>query len=386
MLFRSNISPGSNNTYSLPVLYFLFESSHKTNQVSISHSRLNVDRFLFERKFFHHLFGLIPPIIILFLLPLSFDTSYSKLLNIFDKAINIYLIFIFSRILISLIEAGFDYYLMRHDMATSPYKGAVEMARLFINCIMILTIVGVLMNLKLSNVLTGLSAFAAVLVLIFKDTLLGFIAGMQLAQNKMVKIGDWITVPNTNANGVVIEVNILTVRVQNFDNTLVYVPSYTLVTGSFQNWCGMVESGVRRISKSIYIDVTTIKAIQPEEVDTFLSDKSIMRFLNSKNTTTFTNDKENPDMKTKLGVFRTWLSLYLESHPNVTDNPYKIIHSLPAVGSGMPIELIFFITTTDWEKFENIQSEIFEEIMCILPAFGLSQFQYTAYMTLWPPM
>ena len=241
----------------------------------ISHSRLNVDRFLFERKFFHHLFGLIPPIIILFLLPLSFDTSYSKLLNIFDKAINIYLIFIFSRILISLIEAGFDYYLMRHDMATSPYKGAVEMARLFINCIMILTIVGVLMNLKLSNVLTGLSAFAAVLVLIFKDTLLGFIAGMQLAQNKMVKIGDWITVPNTNANGVVIEVNILTVRVQNFDNTLVYVPSYTLVTGSFQNWCGMVESGVRRISKSIYIDVTTIKAIQPEEVDT-LDRKSVV--------------------------------------------------------------------------------------------------------------
>ena len=212
----------------------------------VTHTKTKWDLFLYNRKFFERLFEFIPPLMVLILLPLAFTSDYQKLLNILEIVINIYLTIIAARIAISILCAGFDYYLERHELTSSPYQGVVDMGRMIIQIVMVLVIVGLIMNMKLKEVITGLSAFAAVLILIFKDTLLGFIAGIQLAHNNMLKIGDWITVPNSNANGNILEINILTVKVQNFDNTFVYVPCYSLLTGSFQFLSGMTEAGVVR--------------------------------------------------------------------------------------------------------------------------------------------
>lgn len=368
----------------LAFLSYLLFSKLMTQLVHfiIKHTTTKWDSFLYKRHFFQRIFGLIPPLIVLILLPLAFSSSYSKILDILEKGIHIYLTVIGAKILISMLEASFDYYLWKREMATSPYKGVVEMMRIFIQVMTGLAIVGILMNLKLAAVLTGLSAFAAIIILIFKDTLLGFVAGLQLAQNKMVKIGDWITVPSTLANGTVADINILTVKVQNFDNTNVYVPAYTLISNSFQNWDGMQESGIRRISKSIIIDVTTIVRPTEEMLQGYFADSLVSQYITKDEFDKFKSEGTNriPGMDTNLGVYRLWLGLFLQNHPNVTQQPYQIIRDTPSDGAGLPLQLMFFITTTEWTTYENIQSLIFEQAMGMLSHFGLRQFQFDGWV------
>ncbi|MEG1587556.1 MAG: mechanosensitive ion channel [Bacteroidales bacterium] len=348
----------------------------------VTHTTTRWDLILYNNKFFRRFFGLIPPITILLLLPLAFSSDYAKLLNWLEKGISIYVTIIFARILISALQSAFDYYLLKQDIKASPYKGVVEMGRLFIIIMACLIIAGVLMNIKISHVVTGLSAFAAVLVLVFKDTLLGFIAGIQLAQNKMIHIGDWITVPNTLANGTVTDISILTVCVQNFDNTLVYVPAYTLVTSSFQNWIGMSQSGVRRIKKSIILDVHSITRTTPEILEKVYADPLIQQYLTQEGLTSLEQDikTDHKALQTNLGLFRVWVTLMLKEDEKVSNEPYLIIQDLPSDGAGLPLQFIFFINTTDWNLYEKIQSRIYEQMMSVLPEFGLRQFQFNQWV------
>lgn len=347
----------------------------------VTHTKTKWDLYLYRRKFFQRLFGFIPPLVVFILLPLAFSSDFKRFLNFLELLINIYLTIIGAKILISMVEAAFDYYLMKNELAASPYKGVVDMSRMFIQAITILAIIGLILNMKLSAVITGLSAFAAILVLVFKDTLLGFIAGIQLTKNQMIRIGDWITVPNSKADGNIIEINILTVKIQNFDNTFVYVPCYTLLTAPFQNWNGMIDSGVRRVSKAIRIDVSTI--IKPDEalLDKIYADPYVKSFLGEKEYASFLACRApgNPDSDTNLSLFRSWLKSYMTVHPDITNEPYLIVRDLPADGAGLPIELMFFVNTTIWADYERIQSLTFEQIMMMIPRFGLRQFQFNIW-------
>lgn len=348
----------------------------------VNHTSKNWDRILYKNKFFGRFFGLIPPIVVLILLPLAFSNEYAKLLVWLEKGISIYVTIIFARILISLLQTAFDYYLWKEDITASPYKGVVEMGRLVIIIMASLTIIGVLMNFRITQVITTLSAFAAVLVLVFKDTLLGFIAGIQLAENKMIHIGDWIVVPNTPANGTVVDISILTVCVQNFDNTYIYVPAYTLVTSAFQNWIGMSKSGVRRIKKAIILDVHTICRTTPDMLSKIYADPLIQRYLNKEGLSSFEEDikTDQKALQTNLGLFRIWVTLMLQEDEKVSNEPYLIIQDLPSDGAGLPLQLIFFINTTDWNLYEKIQSRIYEQMMSVLPEFGLRQFQFNQWV------
>ena len=348
----------------------------------VSHTTTKWDLILYKNKFFRRFFGLIPPLVVLILLPLAFSSDYAKLLTWLEKGISIYVTIIFARILISLLQTAFDYYLLKQDITASPYKGVVEMGRLIIIVMACLTILGTLMNFKITQVITTLSAFAAVLVLVFKDTLLGFIAGIQLAENKMIHIGDWITVPNTLANGTVTDISILTVCVQNFDNTYVYVPAYTLVTNSFQNWIGMSKSGVRRIKKSIILDVHSITRTTPEILEKVYSDPLIQRYLSKEGLASLEQDikTDRKALQTNLGLFRVWVTLMLQEDEKVSNEPYLIIQDLPSDGAGLPLQFIFFINTTDWDLYEKIQSRIYEQMMSVLPEFNLRQFQFNQWV------
>ena len=348
---------------------------------AVDHAAHTINRILYKNKFFTRLFGLIPPLLVLILLPLAFTEDYVKTLIWMEKCISIYICIVVARILISLLQSGFDLYLERENIEQSIYKGVVEMGRLIIVGMCALTITGILLNFKIAQVITTLSASAAVLLLVFKDTLLGFVAGVQLAQNKMIHIGDWIVVPGTPANGNVVDISILTVVVQNFDNTLIYVPAYTLVSNSFQNWIGMSQAGVRRVKKAIMIDVRSITLADQALLDRVYADPLVNRYLTKEGIAGFADDRNSDpkDLQTNLGLFRVWVRLMLMEDAQVSPQPYKIIQGGAAEGAGLPLTLNFFINTTDWNTFENAQSRIFEQIMTALPNFGLSQFQFDGW-------
>lgn len=361
------------------LLYLLFNKVliHVV-RIIVDHTDHQFDNMLFNNKFFHRIFGLLPPLLVDILLPLAFSSDYEKTLIWLQKGISVYAAIMVARILIALLQSIFDYYMFKENITASPYKGLVEMGRLIIIAMATLVVAGILLNFKIGQVVTTLSAFAAVFMLVFKDTLLGFVAGIQLATNKMVHIGDWIVVPNTLANGNVIDISILTVCVQNFDNTLVYVPAYTLVTNSFQNWIGMSDSGVRRIKKPILIDVYSITRTTPEMLNKIYADPLVQRYLTKEGLTTLEDDikTDQQALQTNLGLFRVWVRLMLTEDKQVSPEPYMIIQIQPSEGSGLPLMLNFFINTTDWDAYERAQSRLYEQMMSMLPEFGLRQFQY----------
>ena len=209
---------------------FLDKVVVKVIHVMLKNLKLPWENYLYDHKLLNHIFELLPPFLVQALLPIAFTPEYKTLLSVFYKVISIYIVIIFAHIIISLIHSLFNYHLMKHHTFTSPYKGVVEMSKLVIICLSILVCISILVNIHVTNVITYISAFTAVLVLVFKDTLLGFVAGIQLAQNQMIKIGDWITVDGTSASGTIVDITILTVKIQNFDNTFVFVPTCEIST------------------------------------------------------------------------------------------------------------------------------------------------------------
>lgn len=227
-----------------------------------------------------------------------------------------------------------------------PLRGLVQAIQIAIYFIGAIIIVAVLINKSPSALLAGLGASAAVLMLVFKDSILGFVAGVMLSRNNMIRIGDWIQMPDGSANGTVEEITLNTVKVRNWDNTISTIPPYTLISSTFKNWRGMQESGGRRVDKMIYLDITTIR-------------------ICSDNSRTVTNSQ----------LYREAIVNYLRSHELVAQNLDLIIAQRQAGEFGLPIEVYFFLTQKEWAEFEKIQSDIFDHIIAMAPDFGLKLYQ-----------
>jgi miniconductance mechanosensitive channel len=248
-----------------------------------------------------------------------------------------------------------------------------------------LGIVGFLFNKDLSTLFLSLGTISAVLMLIFKDPILGFAGGLQLTFNKMVRIGDWITMNKFGADGTVIEINLTTVKVQNFDKTIVTIPTYTMVSDSFQNWRGMEESGGRRIKRSINIDMDTVKFCTPEMLEQFRKIQMISEYIDKRETEIEKYNKAlniDPTIKvngrrqTNLGVFQAYLKAYLRNRPDINKDMTFIVRQLQPTEKGIPIEIYVFASTTEWVAYEEIQVSIFDHILAVIPEFDLSVFQY----------
>ena len=202
---------------------------------------------------------------------------------------------------------------------------------------------------------------------IFKDSILGFVAGIQLSANDMIRPGDWVTIPSTNANGIVEEITLNTVKIQNFDNTISTVPPYSLVNGSFQNWRGMTESGGRRVMKSIFLDLTTLKFCTPEMLDTFRKEIPLLADY----------QPEEGVVPTNSQVFRVYVERYLCSLPVVNQDLDLIISQKEATEYGVPIQIYFFSRNKVWKEYERIQSDIFDHFFAMVPKFELKVYQYS---------
>lgn len=267
-----------------------------------------------------------------------------------------------------------------------PIKGFVQALKILLFMATGLFVLSLILGRKPMYIITGLSALAAVFSLIFKDLILGFVASIQLTTNKMIKIGDWITVDSAGADGNIVDVSLLCVRVQNFDMTIVSVPNYDLVSKPFKNWSGMYEAKARRVQRSILIDVDTVKFLDKEMLERLKKIELLKDYLDQKEKEILDFNAQhkinenvlNGRHLTNIGTFRKYAELYLASRPYViSDDPSftLMVRQLKQEAQGLPLEIYCFLNTTVWTRYEGLQSDIFDHLFSVLPEFGLYAYQ-----------
>lgn len=265
-----------------------------------------------------------------------------------------------------------------------PIKGLLQLVKLALFIIGLLVIIGTLTDQHVGLLLSGLGAMSAVLILIFKDTILGFVAGVQLASNDMLRVGDWITVPGASADGDVIDITLYTVKVRNFDQTIVTVPTWKLISESYQNWRGMADAGGRRIKRALYLDAATVHFLDADELSRLGRFRLLDEYLGHKHNELDAWNRAlgeageqsvNRRRLTNLGTFRAYVGAYLGQHPKIHHDMTCMVRQLASSPQGVPLELYCFTATTAWAEYENIQGDIFDHLIALLPEFGLALFQ-----------
>ena len=321
---------------------------------------------LMKRRVLHNLIHTIPGILIYALLPMAFVRG-KELLLISQKICAIYIIMSLLLALNGVLLMILDVYTEKATAKNRPMKGFIQVLQVLLFFVGGIIMIAILVNKSPASLFAGLGASAAILMLVFKDTILGFVAGIQLSANDMVRLGDWITLPSGNANGVVQEITLNTVKIQNFDNTISTVPPYSLVSNPFQNWRGMVESGGRRVMKNITLDLTTLKFCTPEMLDNFRKEIPLLADY----------QPEEGVIPTNSQVYRVYIERYLCSLPVVNQDLDLIISQKEATEYGVPIQVYFFSRNKIWKEYERIQSDIFDHLLAMVPKFELKVYQYS---------
>ena len=321
---------------------------------------------LMKRRVVHHLIHILPGILVYFLLPLAFVRG-KEILDFSQKICAVYIIAAILFTINGLLLLLLDVYNARDKQKNHPMKGFVQVLQVLLFFIGGIVIIAVLVNKSPMTLFAGLGASAAVLMLVFKDSILGFVAGVQLSANDMLRIGDWIQLPNGVANGTVEEITLNTVKIRNWDETISTVPPYTLVNNSFQNWRGMQESGGRRVNKNIYLDMTTLKFCTPEDLDAIRKNVPLMADY----------QPAEGEVPTNSQLYRIYIERYLRSLPVVNQDMDLIISQKEPTTYGVPIQVYFFSRNKVWREYERIQSDIFDHLLAIVGKFDLKLYQYS---------
>lgn len=328
-----------------------------------SRTKATWDDYLFNERMMTSFCRMIPPIMFYLLLPFVFN-NIPQVLDILLKGCLIYLVITTLMLVNSFLNSLYEISNEHETLRNRPLKGIYQMINLVAIGIGIILIISILIDQNAATILAGLGASAAVLMLIFKDSILGLVAGVQLSANDMLRPGDWITMPKYGADGDVLEVSLTTVKVRNFDKTITTIPPYVLVSDSFQNWRGMRETGGRRIKRSIFIDMTTVHFCSEKEKIMFAS-RGWIDEAQAKPETQVVN----------LYVFRNYLQNYLREHPRTHKELMIMVRQMQPTSEGLPLEIYCFSNTTVWLEYEQIQGEIFDHILAVIPEFGLRIFQ-----------
>ncbi|KAA5395970.1 mechanosensitive ion channel family protein [Phocaeicola dorei] len=339
---------------------------------------------LIEYNALRKMSAVIPPLIISALLPFAFDYRSTW----FTASEKITWIYFFIALLFSVnavLNSVGNVLMNKEQLQNRPMKGFIQIFQVIFSCIAIIVIISILINKSPLNLITGLGAFAAVLMLIFKDTILGFVAGVLLSENDMVHIGDWIEMPQNNVNGVVMDITLNIVKVQNFDNTIVTIPPYSLVSGSFINWRGMTESGGRRIMREYALKLDYIQPCTPEFLKKMKKfDADLADFITEKQKQAAEGKVANTDnpaglvngtIDTNVGLLRAYMTLYLKRHPFISKDLLLMVRTLAPTENGLPVQIYCFSANKNWPSYESIQAEIMEHFVSVLPEFGLYPFQ-----------
>lgn len=339
------------------------------------------DDFLIQRKVFSALAHLSSALIIYYTYNFSDNDLVSAFLYGF---VRIYFVAIITVFAVRVANAANDIYQLTPYAVSRPIKGYIQLLQILFFFVAAIFVVSILINKSPIYLIGGLGAIAAVLLLVFKDTILSLVASIQLSANKMLKPGDWIAMPSHGADGTVIDISLNTVKVQNWDKTITTIPTYALVSESFSNWIGMEESGGRRIKRSVNIDMRSVrfcdKALLEKLSHFYLlkdyleeREQEIQEF--NKKLNVQEGDIFNGRRQTNLGIFRRYLENYLKQHPMVHQEMTFLVRHLQPSEKGLPLEFYVFSKNQEWAKYEAIQADIMDHILAILPEFGLRVFQ-----------
>jgi miniconductance mechanosensitive channel len=344
------------------------------------------DDIFLERNVFGKLSHLAPAVVLYVTIPIALE-GYERLTALATSVVIIYMIIIGILVIDSFLNAVLDIYRTREVSKEIPIKSFIQILKVAIYFIAIILIISVILNKTPLYLFSGLGALTAILLLLFKDAILGFVAGIQLAANKMVANGDWIEMPKYGADGDVLEVALTTVKVQNWDKTVTTIPTYALISESFKNWRGMQLSGGRRIKRSVYIDINTIKFCTEEMIERFSKIRYIADYMEKKkkelveyNAAHQLDDSvpANKRQLTNVGTFRAYVTFYLKNHPMINHEMTFLIRQLAPTENGLPVEIYVFCKDKVWANYEAIQSDIFDHILAIVPEFDLKVFQSPA--------
>jgi len=322
------------------------------------------DDYLLNDNVLNDFCMLIAPVVVYFLITLALPADL--VLDFLLKFCRIYIIVVFMKLLCSIITAMYTLSSEHDKMKNHSMKGFYQMLKLVVICVGTIVIISNLVGKNPGVILTGLGAGTAILMLVFQDTIKGFVAGIQLIANDMLRPGDWICAPKYGADGDVLEVTLTTVKVQNWDKTIVTVPPYALVNDSFQNWRGMFDHGGRRVKRSINIDMNTVRFCTKEEMESYRKQPWMEGF------------EATGNEEVNLYIFRHYVDHYLRHHPKVNPEMTLLVRQLQPSAQGLPVELYFFSADTRWVNYENIQAEVFEHVLAVLHTFGLKVFQAPA--------
>lgn len=325
---------------------------------------------LAKRKLGHNILLLVPGLF-MYPLPYLFFEKGDMMIRLLHRADIIYLLIVMILIANSILLAFLDFYSTTEKNRSHPLQGLVQGLQVMLYFVGGIIIVAVMIDKSPTVLLTGLGASAAVLMLVFKDSILGFVAGVQLSQNNMIKLGDWIQLPDGSANGNVEEITLNTVKVRNWDNTLTMIPPYTLVTTPFKNWRGMQESGGRRADKQIFMDMTSLEVLSKDMINDICKEVPLIDSWFR----AMPPDSIPEEGMANIQLFRLYIELYLRSHPEVNTALDLIVTQKEATPYGLPIEVYFFVKDKAWASYERKQSDIFDHIMTMPPIFGLRLYQ-----------
>ena len=323
------------------------------------------------------LLSFIPSLFFLYLVV----PTYTDNLIIIIEALTIVLFIITVKSVLGTVK---DYFKSSSSLKHIPIDSYIQVVMIFLWFIGIILILSILTGREVGTFLASLGALSAIIILVFRDTILGFVSSIQITVNDTVRIGDWITMKGSDADGTVIEVNLSTVKVQNFDNTITTIPTYKLVSDSFINWRGMEESKGRRIKRSLLIKPSSVRFLENEEIDELKKVKLIKDYLNKKSSEIeLYNQKENADKSmllngrnmTNLGVFRTYIEEYLKAHPMTNDDLTMMCRQLEPTSQGIPIQIYAFSKDKEWTNYEAITSDIFDHLLSSVKYFKLECFE-----------
>lgn len=344
----------------------------------IIRTKVKFDDYILESKVFERL-TLLVPILIIYNTVYLFPAQQA----LFDKLTGILIAFIISRAVTSLLNGLTNYYSTLEIAKTRPIKGYVQVVNLIIYLIAFIFVIGLITGESPWELLAGLGALTAVLLLIFRDTILSFVASLQIAGNDLVHVGDWIEMPKFGANGDVIDIALHTIKVQNWDKTITVIPTYKIIDESFKNWRGMTATGGRRIKRAIYIDLNSVAFCSEEMLDRFETINLLKDYIkkkrkelagfNSKDKKT--TESLNQRRLTNIGTFRIYMEAFIRNHPKVHKNLTSMVRQLAPGPNGVPLEVYLFTTDIEWVAYEAIQADIFDHFFSIISEFGLRMYQ-----------
>jgi len=349
----------------------------------VSKSKTRWDDIVVRENGLNRLAHLAPALVIYLLAPMALE-SLDLIIVLVSNVVLIYMIVILVLVLVSLLNTFEEIYRGFSVSREIPIKGFIQVLKLVLYFLTIILIVSILMNKTPLYLLSGIGALTAISMLVFRDSILGFVAGIQLAANRMVAVGDWIEMPKYGADGDVLEVALTTVKVQNWDMTVTTIPTYALISESFKNWRGMSESGGRRIKRAINFDMSSIRFCDEEMLERYQEVQYIAEYINHKKAELEEfNQSEKVDNSslvngrrmTNIGTFRAYVTAYLRHHPMIHQDMTFLVRQLQSSQYGLPIEIYVFSKDQEWANYEAIQADIFDHVLAVVAEFDLRVYQ-----------